>query len=70
MKRGCLVSIICVIAGLLSFALLAPLIFHDADKRALGRNSFPVIVIVFGVAGYFIGRSKKNMDGKGSVKTY
>ena len=60
MKKGCLLSIIFPIFGLIVFALIAPLIFQGADMRTLGQKSFPIIVIGGAILGFLIGKRKKD----------
>jgi NADH:ubiquinone oxidoreductase subunit 3 (subunit A) len=56
MIKGFLFALLFIVLGLILFSLLAPLLFHGANMRAIGAASFPVIVMVCGVAGFVYGR--------------
>jgi hypothetical protein len=58
MLKAILFAILFIIVGLVSFALLAPLIF-SGDFRKTGATTGPVIVIMCGVLGFWFGLSRK-----------
>jgi hypothetical protein len=55
MAKSILYAILFAILGLVLFALVAPF-FFDGNLREVGRNSFPIVVIICGPIGYFLGR--------------
>jgi hypothetical protein len=61
MIKAFLFALLFIIAGLVIFALVAPLLFHGADPRKLGAAAFPIILVVCGGFGFVFGlrRSKK-----------
>ena len=58
MVKALLFAVLFVIAGLVSFALLAPLVL-SGNPRKIGAMAAPVIVIVCGAAGFWFGLSRK-----------
>jgi uncharacterized RDD family membrane protein YckC len=58
MMKAFLFAVLFVIIGLVSFALLAPLVL-SGNPRETGAMATPVIVIVCGVAGFWFGLSRK-----------
>jgi hypothetical protein len=55
MGRAFLFAVLFVLAGLVSFAFIAPLLFHSADFKKLGQGSAPFIVLIFGSVGFILG---------------
>jgi hypothetical protein len=62
MIKAILFALLFVVVGLVVVPLLAPLIFHGGDMRKIGAASFPIILVVGGVAGFAFGwrRNKKS----------
>jgi len=58
MIKALLFAVLFVIVGLVSFALLAPLVL-SGNVRTIGAMAAPVIVIVCGAAGFWFGLSRK-----------
>ncbi|MGA2280442.1 MAG: hypothetical protein ABSG80_09090 [Verrucomicrobiota bacterium] len=58
MIKAFLFAVLFVIVGLVSFALLAPLVL-SGNSRKIGAMAAPVIVIVCGAAGFWFGLSRK-----------
>lgn len=58
MFKGILFALLFAVVGAVVFALIAPLLFDGADLRTLGAAAFPVIVVVFGCAGFLFGMSR------------
>ncbi|HAO80724.1 MAG TPA: hypothetical protein DCQ92_17480 [Verrucomicrobia subdivision 3 bacterium] len=58
MLKTFLFAVLFIIIGLVSFALLAPLVF-SGDFRKIGTMAAPVIVIVCGATGFWFGLSRK-----------
>jgi len=55
MVRAIGYDILFAAVGLITFALIAPLVFHGADMRGIGAVFFPIIVLVCGGIGFAIG---------------
>lgn len=58
MIKALLFAVLFVIAGLASFAFLAPLVL-SGNSRKMGAMAAPVIAIVCGAAGFWFGLSRK-----------
>lgn len=58
MIKAILFGLIFAVVGAVAFALLAPLLFSDANLRTLGAAACPVIVLVCGGTGFLIGLSR------------
>jgi hypothetical protein len=56
--KAILFALLFVIVGAVAFALIAPLLFHNADLRTLGAVAFPFIIIVCGGGGFCLGLSR------------
>jgi hypothetical protein len=55
MLKGLLFAVLFVIVGAVVFAFLAPLLFGGGDFRKIGAAAFPVILLVCGGLGFFVG---------------
>ncbi len=67
MIKAILFALLFIIIGAVAFSLLAPLIFPGHDMRKLGAAAFPIILLVGGGTGFFVGwhRSKKRQTPAG-----
>jgi hypothetical protein len=61
LAKAFLFAVLFTVIGLILFALLAPLLFPNADLRKLGQLAGPIIVLVGGGIGFVFGwaRAKK-----------
>jgi uncharacterized membrane protein len=59
MVRPILFAVLFAVIGLVLFALLAPLLFSGANMEKLGAAVAPLILPIFGGAGFFFGLRRK-----------
>ena len=61
MLKAILFAALFAVVGLILFSLIAPLLLSNEHLRGAGAIAFPLIVIVFGAAGFVLGwRGRKN----------
>jgi hypothetical protein len=53
--KAFLYAVLFAVIGMVVFALLAPLLFPDANPRRLGQLAGPVIFLVAGGLGFVVG---------------
>ena len=59
MLKGILFAILFIVLGLIVFAFIAPLIFRGANMQQVGAAAFPVIFLLCGALGFFVGWRKR-----------
>jgi hypothetical protein len=60
MLKAILFAVLFAVAGLILFAMAAPLVLPAASLRTAGALAFPFIVIVCGGAGFVMGWRGRN----------
>jgi hypothetical protein len=60
MGKPVLTALLFVVCGAVAFALAAPLLFpRSSNFERVGQVALPVIAVVMGVVGYFVGSRKR-----------
>jgi hypothetical protein len=63
MFKGCLFAILFAVAGMIGFALIAPLLLPHANPEKLGKAAGPFLVVIGGACGFIYGWRRRRAKG-------
>jgi predicted ABC-type sugar transport system permease subunit len=59
MLKAILFAVVFIVLGMIVFAFVAPLLFRGANMQQVGAAASPIILLVCGALGFFVGWRKR-----------